>query len=86
MSASVLSEIHVDLSQPTLLCNQDGHKVYWLGINHQTAFRCNAYLIHSGDHYVLVDPGSPCHMAQMQQRVAQIVDPACISAVTRRMV
>jgi len=81
VSPSDLSQICIDLSQPTLLFSQGGHHIYWLGINHQTAFRCNAYLIHSGEHYILVDPGSPSHTPQIEQRVAQIIDPTRVTAL-----
>lgn len=40
-----------------VLYENDRHTVYWLGIYEPTAFRCNSYLVRSGDTGVLIDPG-----------------------------
>lgn len=45
------------LSAPVVLYENDRHTVYWLGIYEPTAFRCNSYLVRSGDTGVLIDPG-----------------------------
>ncbi len=42
---------------PLLLSASGDHAVYWLGSDKPAAFRCNAYLLISGDDDLLVDPG-----------------------------
>ncbi len=69
----------IDLSEKTLLFKEDEHEIYWLGIDDETAFRCNAYLIKDDDEYILVDPGSRSFFTQVQERVSQITDPKNIS-------
>ncbi|MFT5660217.1 MAG: flavorubredoxin [Sulfurimonas sp.] len=58
----------------TPLYKNEGHEIYWLGIDDETAFRCNAYLIKDNDEYIIVDPGSRSFFAQVQERVSQITD------------
>ncbi len=76
-----LSDIVVDLNTPTLLFKKDNHSIYWLGMTDHTAFRCNSYLICSGTHKILIDPGSINLSAQLCQRVAQITPPEDITAL-----
>lgn len=71
----------VDMSRPTLLHASDGHSIYWLGITDETAFRCNAYLIHDGREAILVDPGSKSFFPQVRERVAQILPPEQVSGM-----
>lgn len=47
------------LDKPTILFEQGGHAVYWLGINEPSAYRTNVYLIRDEDKAFLVDPGHP---------------------------
>ena len=58
-----------------------GHAVYWLGHDEPSAFRTNAYLIVDGDQALLVDPGNRAYFAEARERVAQVVDPACVSGM-----
>lgn len=71
----------LSLEEPTLLYQEEDHKIYWLGIEEETAFRCNVYLIASGDEYILVDPGSRQYFEQVKTRVSQIVSPEKIGAL-----
>jgi len=77
----VLTDVQVDMQQPTLLYRQDGHAIYWLGIIEKTVFRCNAYLIVDGDEAILVDPGSRSYFEQVKSRVSQIIDPAAVNGM-----
>lgn len=77
----ITPKIKPDFDCPTLLYEDDKHAVYWLGIDSNTAFRCNTYLIADGREYILIDPGSHGFFAQVKQRVAQIVDPLKVSAI-----
>lgn len=70
-----------DFSSPTVLFENAGHAVYWLGIDSETAFRCNAYLIVDGQEVILVDPGSRSFFSQVKKRVAQIVEPSKVSGL-----
>ncbi len=64
------------LSQPTLLFdNGQNHKIYWLGIPEETAFRCNTYLIVDGNEAILVDPGNRNYFEFVKSRVKEIIEP-----------
>jgi len=78
-----LKEINknIDTTKPILLSHVENHKIYWLGIEDETAFRCNVYMIEDDDEYIIVDPGSREFHTQVKQRVSMIVDPAKISAL-----
>jgi flavorubredoxin len=52
-----------------------------LGIDDETAFRCNAYLIKDGHEYFVIDPGSRSFFEQVKSRVAQITDPLNVSGI-----
>lgn len=65
----------LDMDAVTPLFEEGSHKVYWLGIDEETAFRCNVYLIQDEEEFLLVDPGSRAHFREIMQRVAQITDP-----------
>lgn len=60
---------------PTVLYQDGGHAIYWLGFSEQSAFRCNCYLLVDGDCGIIIDPGSRLHFAQICERVAQIMPP-----------
>lgn len=45
------------LTPPVILFESERHAIYWLGVYDPTAFRCNTYLVRSGDTGVLIDPG-----------------------------
>jgi len=49
---------NIDTSEPILLFQKDQHKVYWIGIDEDTAFRCNVYLIQDNDEYIIIDQGA----------------------------
>lgn len=68
-------ELSENFDQPTLLFEKGDHKLYWLGIPEETAFRCNSYLIVDGDEAVLLDPGNRNYFAFVYQRVSQVINP-----------
>jgi len=48
----------VDTSKQVLLYQDEKHEIYWLGLNEDSAFRVNVYLIKSGDEAIIIDPGN----------------------------
>lgn len=84
---NLLSEIthaessRLDNSKPVLLFESGEHAVYWMGITEDTAFRCNSYLIKSGEEAVLVDPGGHAVFAQVHDRVGQVLPPQNITGM-----
>jgi len=48
----------VDTSKQVLLYQDEKHEIYWLGLNENSAFRVNVYLIKSGDEAIIIDPGN----------------------------
>jgi len=48
----------VDTSKQVLLYQDENHEIYWLGLNEDSAFRVNVYLIKSGDEAIIIDPGN----------------------------
>lgn len=71
----------IDLETITPLYKNKSHEIYWLGIDDETAFRCNTYLIRDNDEYILVDPGSRLFFEKVKERVAQITDPANVKSL-----
>ncbi len=61
------------LDTPTPLFRDQGHAVYWLGIDADTTFRCNVYLVEDGEAGYLIDPGGKPGFAQIRRRVEQIM-------------
>jgi flavorubredoxin len=70
-----------DLSRPTPLFQCAGHAVYWLGIDQDTPFRCNVYLIVDGGQAILIDPGDRHHFGAVRERVAQILPPEKVTGI-----
>lgn len=62
----------IDLEEVTCLYENGEHKIYWLGIDNETAFRCNAYLIKSQNEAIIVDPGSREFFEVVKRRVLQV--------------
>ena len=71
----------IDEKDIVLLHSSDKHKIYWMGIEEETAFRCNVYLIEDGDEYIIVDPGSRLYHEELKKRVSQIVDPQKVTGL-----
>lgn len=67
----------IDWREPTILYQnpERGHHIYWLGIEEETAFRCNTYLIRDGERAIVVDPGNRAYFSKVRDRVAQILSP-----------
>lgn len=67
------TDINQLLHKPTLLFDDgNGHKIYWLGITEETAFRCNCYLIQDQSEAILVDPGNRGHFGFVKRRLEEI--------------
>jgi len=62
----------IELTDKTVLFKNGDYEIYWLGIDDETAFRCNSYLIKDGDECLIVDPGSRSYFKQVKSRVEQI--------------
>lgn len=77
----LLNDIRVNMDEPTLLYQYNGHAVYWLGITEATVFRCNVYLIIDGTEAILIDPGSRNYFEQVKNRVAQIIKPEQVTGM-----
>ncbi len=71
----------LNMNEPTVLFETDNHRIFWLGIERNTVFRSNAYLIADGDDYFLIDPGGPRDFPYVRSRVSQITSPKNVSAV-----
>jgi len=71
----------VNTKEPILLYEKDDYKIYWLGIDEDTAFRCNVYMICDGDEYIIVDPGNRTYFEVIKNKVAQITDLKNIKAL-----
>jgi len=72
---------NISTNSPILLFEEGSHKIYWLGIDEDTAFRCNVYMICDGNEYIIVDPGSRIYFESVKQKIAQITDPKNIKAL-----
>jgi flavorubredoxin len=81
ITANDLSRVTMDLARPTLLYAENDHRIFWLGITDETAFRCNAYLILDQHEAILVDPGSRQYFSQVRERVAQILPPQDVTGM-----
>lgn len=76
-----LYAITLNPEQPTMLFQDEQHAIYWLGIEDQTAFRCNVYLIVDGDEAIIVDPGSRSFFGQVKNRLSQIIGPEKVTGM-----
>ena len=70
-----------DLNRPVILYEDEGHRVAWVGSSENFIFRCNAYLVSSGDINVLIDPGGIQHFEQVKERVSQLIDPKDVNYI-----
>lgn len=62
----------VSANEPVLLFQENDHKIYWVGINDETAFRCNVYLIVDNNEAIVVDPGSKSFFEQVKSNIQKI--------------
>jgi len=62
----------IDLEHITCLYEEEDYKVFWLGIDNETAFRCNVYLIKSGNEALIIDPGSRGFFEQVKRRALEV--------------
>lgn len=68
-------DVEVNGIDPILLYKKENHEIYWVGIDDDVAFRCNTYLIKSGDEAILFDPGSQRFFDKVQSMISKITDP-----------
>lgn len=69
-----------DYNHPTVLFQDAGHRICWLGIPEATAFRPNTYLVVDNDEAIIIDPGGAGQFEFVRNRVAQILPPERIIA------
>lgn len=79
--ADALPDAIVNMDRPTALYTSGDHRIYWLGIDHETAFRCNTYLLCDGDEAILFDPGNRRFFEPVRERVAQVLPPELVSGM-----
>jgi flavorubredoxin len=77
MNSIILGQLPAqpDGAHPTELFKTSQHTVYWLGIDEDTSFRSNVYLIVDGKEALIVDPGCRRAFWDVKRRVAQILPP-----------
>jgi len=66
--------VDVDTSKSILLFEDGNYQIYWLGLNEESAFRVNVYLIKSGDEALLVDPGNRHFFNFIKKEVEEIME------------
>ena len=71
----------IDENEEVLLFEDGNHRIYWMGIEEETAFRCNVYLIQDENEYIIVDPGSRIYHEELKSRVSTIIDPKKINGL-----
>ena len=79
--AEALPNIIADMNRPTVLYASGDHRVFWLGIAEETAFRCNTYLLCDGDEAILFDPGNARFFDEVRERVEQVLPPERVSGM-----
>lgn len=62
----------IDLETITCLYEDGDYQVFWLGIDNETAFRCNVYMIKSGNEALIVDPGSRGFFGEVKRRALEV--------------
>ena len=62
----------IDSTNPLILFDNGSHKVYWLGIDEAVAFRCNVYMIQSGEECIIVDPGNKSFFPKVKSMIEHL--------------
>ena len=62
-----------DTTKPILLFENNDFEIYWLGLNEESAFRVNVYLIKSADEAIIVDPGNRNFFEPIKKEVIDIM-------------
>ena len=75
------TDTELDASHPVLLFDDGSHSVYWLGIDEETVFRCNTYLIKDQHEALLIDPGNRRFFGKVLSNVKEIADPRDIKGM-----
>ena len=65
--------VDADTSSSILLFKDGDYEIYWLGLNEESAFRVNVYLIRSGEEALLIDPGNRNFFQFIKQEVEKIM-------------
>ena len=63
----------IDTTKAILLYKEGDYEIYWLGLNEESAFRVNVYLIKSADEAILVDPGNRNFFEPIKNEVVDIL-------------
>jgi flavorubredoxin len=69
---SLLLHPNPDMDKPILLFEQEDHRIYWLGVAEDNAFRINVYIIEDGEQCFLVDPGSRSYFESIKQHTKDL--------------
>ena len=64
----------IDDKDYALLYDDEKHKIYWIGIQEDSAFRCNVYLIEDDGEFLIVDPGSKLYHEDLKNNIRKITD------------
>ena len=62
----------IDLENITCLYEEGDYQIFWLGIDDETAFRCNVYMIKSGNEALIVDPGSRGFFEKVKRKALEV--------------
>ncbi len=76
-----LKKGNFNLNEPVVLYDDGEHRVAWVGSSENSLFRCNAYLVSSGNVNVLIDPGGIQHFDQVKERVSQLINPEKVNYI-----
>jgi flavorubredoxin len=74
MNLRHLNFVDINTTMTIPLFDDGVHSIHWVGIQENTAFRSNAYLIKNRDTYIIVDPGGLDNFVQVRDRIASLVD------------
>jgi len=64
----------LSLEKVTCLFESKDYQIFWLGIDNETAFRCNVYLIKSGKESLIIDPGSREFFEKVKERALEVAN------------
>ncbi len=78
---SKYEDVEIDGDKSILLFEENNHKIYWLGIAANDAFRCNVYLIQDDDEYIIVDSGGTEFFHQIKNNIEKITDLSKVTAI-----
>jgi len=81
INLKVFQNNEINAKDPILLFQEGLHKIYWIGIDNESAFRCNVYMIQNHDEYLIVDPGSREFYKKVKSNISKIIDPKKVTGL-----